>query len=103
MKYNFVQTSRYAIIFYVFQFIGGCSSFRIPLTEILSVHITIEGPSQLILLEFNIKFKFHRSPTQTKRPQKLPFIKYLPFYVYRARRYLKQILGGVIKNISFSL
>ena len=56
------------------------SSFRIQLREILSVHITIEGPSQLILLEFNIKFKFQRS--RTGRLQKLPFI-YVVFYVYR--------------------
>ena len=48
------------------------SSFRIQLREILSVHITIEGPSQLILLEFDIKFKFQRF--QTERLQKLPFM-----------------------------
>ena len=53
------------------------SSLRIQLREILSVHITIEGPSQLILLEFDIKFKFQRS--QTERLQKLPFMQYLPF------------------------
>ena len=48
------------------------AAFRIQLREILSVHITVEGPSQLILLEFNIKFKFQRSLTE--RLQKLPFM-----------------------------